>query len=124
MLIGRIAQYAVALLGIVFFIMIYADNEAGITGGLWVTIVAIAISAGLVLIFGLLGLNKKSLMGLGAFAVVFGIAYALADGTVQPEWDVTESTARWIGAGITMFMIAFFGAIGAIAVGEVMRLFK
>ncbi|MEI2419132.1 hypothetical protein V6O07_02575, partial [Arthrospira platensis SPKY2] len=72
-----------AILGILFFIMIYADNEAGITGGLWVTYIAFAISAGVAIIFAILGLNKKSLIGFGAFAIVFALAYALADGSVQ-----------------------------------------
>ncbi len=123
-LIGRIAQYAVALLGIVFFIMILSDSAAGIDGGLWVTYVALFVSAGLALVFSFRGLTKKSFIGFGLFAVLLAVAYVMADGSVKPEWDITQTTSKWIGAGIIMLTIAMAGAVGAIIYGEVTRLFK
>lgn len=123
-LIGRIVQYAVALLGIVFFIMIYTGNTAGIDGGLYVTYAAFILSAGIVVVFSLLGLNKKSLLGIGLFVVLVAVSYGLADGSVRPEWGISESTSKWIGAGIIMLIIAMVGAVGAIIYGEVTRLLK
>lgn len=123
-LIGRIAQYAVAILGIIFFIMILSGKQAGIDGGLYITYVAFFVSAGVALVFSLLGLTRKSLIGFGLFAVLLGISYAMADGSVKPEWDITASTSKWIGAGIIMLVIAMAGAVGAIAYGEITRLFK
>jgi len=123
-LIGRIAQYAVALLGILFFIMIYSGNDAGIDGGLWVTYIALGVCAGAALVFSLMGLNRKSIIGMGTFLAVLAVAYLMADGSVRPEWGITEGTSKWIGAGIGMFAIALAGAVGAIVYGEVSRLFK
>ncbi len=124
LLIGRIAQYALALLGILFFILIYFDKAIGIDGGLWVTYIAFVLSAGMALIFAVIGLNKKMLIGIGAFVVLLGISYAMADGSVRPEWGITETTSKWIGAGIGLLAISMIGAIGAIVVGEVSRMFK
>ena len=123
-LIGRIAQYAIAVLGIIFFIMILSGNNTGIDGGLFVTYIAFFISAGVVLVFSLIGLTKKSLIGIGAFVVVFALAYAMSDGSVKPEWNITESTSKLISTGLHMLMIATLGAIGAIVYGEVTRMFK
>lgn len=123
-LIGRVVQYAIALLGIVFFIMILSGNMAGIDGGLYVTYAAFILSAGVVLVFSLMGLNKKSLIGMGLFAVLLAVSYALADGSVRPEWGISEAVSKWIGAGIIMLTIAMAGAVGAIIYGEVTRLFK
>lgn len=123
-LIGRVVQYAVALLGIIFFIMIFSGNTAGIDGGLYVTYAAFILSAGIVVVFSLMGLTKKSLIGMGLFAVLLAVSYGMADGSVRPEWGISESTSKWIGAGIIMLIIAMAGAVGAIIYGEVTRLFK
>lgn len=123
-LIGRIAQYAIAVLGIIFFIMIVSGNTAGIDGGLYVTYIAFFISAGIALVFSLMGLTKKSLIGIGAFVVVFALAYAMSDGSVQPEWNISESTSKLISTGLHMLMIATLGAVGAIVFGEVTRMLK
>lgn len=123
-LIGRIAQYAVALLGILFFVMMIAGNDSGIDGGLYVAYIAFGISALVAVVFSLLGLNKKSLIGIAVFGVLMAISYAMADGSVRPEWAISEATSKWIGAGITLLIIAMGGAIAAIVVGEVSRIFK
>lgn len=123
-LIGRIAQYAVALLGILFFVMTISGNDSGIDGGLYVAYVAFGVSAAVAVVFSMLGLNRKSLIGIGLFAVLLAVSYGLADGSVKPEWGISESTSKWIGAGITMLIISMVGAVGAILYGEVTRLFK
>lgn len=123
-LFGRIAQYATALLGIVFFIMIYAGNDTGVDGGLWVSYIAMGLSMAIVLVFAVTGMNKKSIIGIGGFLLLFAISYAMADGSVKPEWGITEQASKLIGAGLIMLTIAMVGAVGAILVGEVSRMLK
>lgn len=123
-LIGRIAQWAIMGLGVLFTIMIFAGSDAGIDGGLWITYIALGIAAIATLGFSLQGLTKKSLIGLGAFVALFVVAYVLDGGTVQPGWNVTESTSKWIGAGLILMYIALIGAICMIIYGEITRMFK
>ncbi|MCB9182292.1 MAG: hypothetical protein H6591_00115 [Flavobacteriales bacterium] len=123
-LIGRIAQWAIMGLGVLFTIMIFAGSDAGIDGGLWITYIALGIAAIATLGFSLQGLTKKSLIGLGAFLALFVVAYVLDGGTVRPGWNVTESTSKWIGAGLILMYIALIGAICMILYGEITRMFK
>jgi hypothetical protein len=123
-LIGRIAQWTLALLGIVFTLMIYGGSDVGIDGGLWVTYIAFVLCSATALVFSLMGLNKKSLLGMGAFFGLVVVAYILSDGSVRPEWNVSESVSKWIGAGLIMLYVAMAGAVGAIVWGEISRMMK
>jgi hypothetical protein len=129
-LIGRIALWLVAALGILFIILIYTGSETGIDGGLWIAYIAFFLCAGMAVIFGIIHLvtaGKKavpSLIGLAAFAVLIGISYAIADGSVRPNWDITTNASKWIGAGITMTLLATAIAVLAILYGEVTRMLK
>lgn len=60
----------------------------------------------------------KSLYGVVAILVVFGIAYAVSSSEVRPNWvvmGVGEGTSKLIGAGLLTFyivlVIAFVGLI-------------
>ena len=123
-LIGRIAQWTLMGLGVLFTIMIFSGSEAGINGGLWITYVAFGVAALTALVFSFRGLTKKSLIAIGAFVAIFLLAYLLDGGTVQPEWNITEGTSKWIGAGLILFYLALFAAVGAIVYGEVNRMLK
>lgn len=123
-LIGRVAQWAIMVLGVLFTIMIFAGSDAGIDGGLWITYIALGIAAIATLAFSLQGLTKKSLIALGAFVVLIAVAYMLDGGTVQPGWNVSESTSKWIGAGLILMYISLIGAVGMIIYGEITRMFK
>lgn len=129
-LIGRILQWALALLGIIFIVMIFNGNEAGINGGLYITYAAFIGCAALAILFGVYQLatgGRKSLIalvGIGAFAVLFAIAYAMSDGSVPAGADLSESGSRWVGAGISVLFILMGGAVAAIIFGEVSRLLK
>ena len=122
--------WVIVALGIIFFIMIYSGNETGIDGGLYLTYIAFIACAVMALVFGIVGMLNSgkralpTLMGLGGFVVLLAISYAMADGSVKPEWNITESTSKWIGAGITMTGIAAAGAVVAIVFGEINRMFK
>lgn len=123
-LIGRVAQWAIMGLGVLFTIMIFAGSDVGIDGGLWITYIALGIAAIATLAFSLQGLTKKSLIALGAFVVLIAVAYMLDGGTVQPGWNVSESTSKWIGAGLILMYISLIGAVGMIIYGEITRMFK
>ena len=129
-LIGKIALWIIAALGIIFFLMIYSGNETGIDGGLFLTYAAFILGAGMVLLFAVLQIFTAgrralpTLIGIGAFLVLLAISYALASGDVRPEWNITSSTSKWIGAGITMTGIAAAAAVLAILYGEISRMFK
>ncbi|WKZ65381.1 MAG: hypothetical protein QY325_11470 [Flavobacteriales bacterium] len=123
-LLGRVAQWVLIALGVIFTLMIFSGSDTGIDGGLWVTYFAFGIAAVSTLAFSLMGLNKKSFMGMGAFVVVLVVAYLISDGGVRPEWNISEGASKWIGAGLILMYVALFGAIIAIVYGEVTRLFK
>lgn len=123
-LIGRIAQWAIMGLGVLFIIMIWTGSDAGISGGLWVTYIAFVIATLITLVFAAFGVNRKSMIGIGIFAVVMLIAYLIADGSTRPEWNITESTSKLIGAGIGMAVVGVVAAIGTILYGEVTRMLK
>jgi inner membrane protein involved in colicin E2 resistance len=123
-MIARVAQYVTAVLGLIFFVLIYADNMIGVDGGLYVAYVAMGLSTVVVLAFAIKGLTRKSLIGIGAFAALLAITYAMADDSVKPGQDITPGTAKLIGAGITMFVIALATAAALIIFGEVRRLIK
>ncbi|MBL7981633.1 MAG: hypothetical protein JNL52_07450 [Flavobacteriales bacterium] len=123
-MIGRIAQWAVAVLGIIFTVMIFSGNETGIDGGLWITYIAFGLSAATAVIFSFTALSKKSLIGIGGFLGLLVAAYVLADGSVQPGWNISEGTSKWIGTGLIMLYVAMAGAVGAIIYGEITRLMK
>lgn len=123
-MIGRIAQWSLAILGIIFVVMIYTGNDTGIDGGLWVTYIAFGLCAIAAVVFSFMGLDRKSLIGMGAFLVVLALAYFTSSDQVMPGWNISGSTSKWIGAGLTMMYLAMAGAIGAIVYGEITRLMK
>nr|PZN51363.1 MAG: hypothetical protein DIU61_13495 [Bacteroidota bacterium] len=60
----------------------------------------------------------RSLIGVGALLVLFGISYAVADSSVRPSWlvlGIGENTSKIIGAGLITFyvvlVLAFLGLI-------------
>jgi hypothetical protein len=64
------------------------------------------------------------MIGIGAFVALLVIAYTISDGSVRPEWNISEGTSKWIGAGLILFYVSMLGAIGAILYGEITRMLK
>lgn len=122
--IGRIAQWAIMVLGVLFTIMIFTGSETGIDGGLWITYIAFGAAALAAIGFSITSLNRKSLIGIGAFVALLLIAYLISDGSDAVKYNISEGVSKWIGAGLITLYIALFGAIGAIVYGEVTRLLK
>ncbi|HOP43975.1 MAG: hypothetical protein R2810_03355 [Flavobacteriales bacterium] len=127
-LVGKVAQWAIAALGIIFVIMILSGSESsGINGGLFISYIAFGLCAVVALVFSLIGVlsgGKKTLMGIGGFAVLCLVAYLMASDSVETGWDITSDTSKWIGMGLGLFYILFGAAAAAILIGEVSRLFK
>ncbi len=99
------------------------ETGTGIDGFIYTTYIIFAIVLIAVIIFGLKGLLsgniKNTLMILGAFVVIIGISYALADGTEMPLANkemLSSSGSKWIGAGLYTFYILAVIAIGSMIV--------
>jgi formate-dependent nitrite reductase membrane component NrfD len=74
---------------------------------------------------------KQAGIGIGVFAVVFGIAYFMSSDSVpqtslSPEVmeTITPSVSKWVGTGLYAFYILFLAAIAAAVYSEVSKLFK
>ena len=84
------------------------------------SIAILMITVVVTLVFSLLNLAsssqklKKSLLFIGCFAVVLGIAFAASEGVETPLKDgeiLSAAGSRWVGTGIRMFYILVILAI-------------
>ena len=99
------------------------ETGSGIDAFIYTAYVIFALVLIAVVIFGLKGLMsgniKNTLIILGAFIVVIGISYGLADNnqlTLANGKLLTESNSKWIGAGLYTFYILAIIAIGSMVV--------
>ena len=70
---------------------------------------------------------KKTLMSIGAFAVIVLAGYLMASPDLPPGVDATEVSAsgsQWVGAGLIIFYILAAVAIGAMLFSGVKKLGK
>lgn len=69
----------------------------------------------------------KSGIGVGGLVVILVISYAMSDSEVTAiakGLGEGESSVRWIGAGLIMFYIALFVAVGGLLYSEISKAFK
>jgi len=69
----------------------------------------------------------KSLYGVVALLVVFGIAYAISGSGVRPNWAVVgvgEGTSKLIGAGLITFYIVVVIAFAGLIFSEINKALK
>lgn len=69
----------------------------------------------------------RSLYGVVALLVIFGIAYAISDSSVRTTWAVMgvgEGLSKMIGAGLITFYIVFVTAFIGLIVSEIRKAFK
>jgi len=126
-LLGNIALWGISGLGVIFFVMIMLGKESGIDAGLYLTYAAFAIAILLALLSGVMSLGnggniKSTLIPAGAFIALFAVSYLLADGTVKPTWNISETASKLISAGLTMTAIATLVAVGAAIFGAVKKI--
>ncbi len=108
-------------------------NDGLINAGLWIFYILLFASIATAVVFPLLhaaktpGTFKKSLIGIGALVVVFGISYALSGSSVtakQMAMGVDESSSKLIGAGLVMFYFVLFGSVIGIIYSEISKAIK
>lgn len=66
-------------------------------------------------------------VSLAILAVIYGICYALADGTVTQEYmklGINEGTSRYVGASLNMMFVLLGISVLAIIFSEVSKAFK
>ncbi|HOZ40454.1 MAG: hypothetical protein IPO05_10080 [Flavobacteriales bacterium] len=128
-MLGNIALWGISGLGVVFFVMIMMGMDSGIDAGLYLTYLAFGIGILLAVLSGVMSLTqggdiKSTLMPVGAFVVLFVISYVLADGSVKPEWNLSESASKLISTGLNMTGIAVLVAAGVAIYGGVKKIFN
>lgn len=69
---------------------------------------------------------KGTALSLVIFLAIFGLSYALADGSDYETFKVatTESVSRWAGAGLYMFYILLAGTVVSIVFSGIVKLIK
>ena len=70
------------------------------------------------------GALLRSLVGVGALLVVFGIAYALSDSEVSQGSVVSPGQSRLISAGLIVFYITLILSAVAVLYSEITKAFK
>lgn len=138
--VSKIVQFAVAILGVIFCIMIIAgikDNSltdsgmAGLDGAVWISLIAIVVGIAAALIFGVIttlsegAKAKGTLFGIGAFVGLSIAVFATASSSIPKgvkDGVIDASTAQLVSGGIHLFLILLFVAVIAIVVGEVRSL--
>ncbi|MFB9053253.1 hypothetical protein ACFFVB_09195 [Formosa undariae] len=122
-----------SVIGIIFALMIMSGNDSMIDNLLYVTYAVLVLILALVLIFVITGLFKgdikKTLFSVGAFVAILFIAYAMSSGTdldltpfIDKGMDVSESTSKYVGAGLYAFYILGVIAIGSMVYANIKKL--
>ncbi|MBK5191929.1 MAG: hypothetical protein JJE07_01750 [Flavobacteriaceae bacterium] len=145
MTLHKILKYValvLSLIGIVFLVRILiADDgsivasadaqESLITPFLWlayITLLIIIVMVALFVVKGLFRGNiKTTLISIGAFVLVIGIAYVLTDGNevqLKDGGTLSASGSHWVSAGLGMFYILGTIAVGAMFLSGVKKLIK
>ncbi len=133
----KIVALILSVAGIVLWGMIVAKGDEaiiesggeGLDGILYVAYITFAIVLVAVLIFVLKGLFegniKKTLISVGAFLLIFVIAYVLSTGVESTNRDgeiITAQTSKWIGTGLYAFYIMAILAVIAMVFSGVKKL--
>ena len=69
---------------------------------------------------------KKTLYSMGGLIAIILIAYLMSSDEVlgsYEKYEITSSTAKQVGMGLTTFYILAIGAIGAVLYAELSKLF-
>lgn len=118
MKIFRILAIAVGVVGLILWILLLGSTDPYTDVMLHLGKGLVYITAATVLFFTIKNLVahpeklKKALVTLVVFAVIVAIGYAMADGNTE---GATESTSKWVGAGLYTFYILTVLAILAMA---------
>lgn len=141
--IGVILKFALAILGIILCAIIIgkADNTASVAdqiatygfnldGAFYLVYIAGAMCVAVIVLFALMHViqNPKTLIGVGAFALVLLISYyGLSGNEVIPEFypeGTTPAVSQMVGGGLIALYIVGVAAIASILYSEVGKFFK
>ena len=141
----KIISAVFGLLGVIFLFRIIGvgDEEIKMAAGngdfgtvsplVSLAIAILVITVVITVLFSLLNLAssgqklKKSLIFIGCFLVVLGIAYAASTGVETPMKDgevLSASGSRWVGTGLRMFYILAALAILSMILSGAKKLLK
>ena len=127
-----ISLYAVIGISVFFLVLFYFELfTVGLL--LYWTYLLIAIATVLSVVFPVIFMIqnpkgiKKTLVGIGAMALLFLVAYLIASDEVLPKYEkygVDPSISKQVGMGLIATYLFGLGAIGAIIYSAVSRIFK
>ena len=101
--------------------------ESLINIGILLTYVMVAFAALTVIGFGLKRMTKKTLYTIGGLVAISMLSYLISSDEVlvsYEKYDLTASTAKRVGMGLTTFYILAIGAIGAVVYSELSKVFS
>ncbi len=126
-----ILTFAICIIGLILSIRIMVGYEDVVGIAITLTMILLAIAAGVAVLFGLLHLvtnikrNLSLLAGIIGFVVLAVISYLLAsDSTAGYDAAITAATSKLSGAGVIFMFIMLIGAVAAAVFGEFSRMFK
>jgi len=136
----KIVALVLSSIGIVFFAMLVSKGDAvieqtgeGVDGFIYVAYIMFALVLLFVLVFVLKGIFagnlKKTLISVGLFLLIGVVSFVMASGSIEglPLVDdkvISESSSRWVGAGLYAFYILGIMAIGAMVFSGIKKLIK
>jgi len=135
MVLHKILKILTLIIGVVALVMgiwLFATNEQSLVQPMMMLAYAVfGIVLLLVAVFVIKDLFsgnvKKTLISVGAFAVVIAIAFFLSEGTATQTKDgemITATQSQWIGAGLRSFYILAAIAVGAMIFSGIKKLIK
>jgi len=145
MILHKILKYValvLGLIGIVFLARILIADDGSIVASaeaqqslitpfLWLAYIILLLILVMVVFFVIKGLFrgniKTTLISIGAFVLVIGLAYVLTDGNevqLKDGGTLSASGSHWISAGLGMFYILGVVAVAAMFISGVKKLIK
>ncbi|MAT90094.1 MAG: hypothetical protein CMC35_05325 [Flavobacteriaceae bacterium] len=132
----KIVALLLGVAGVIFLGMIIAKGDEaikatgeGVDGIMYVAYVIFALVLLFVVVFVLKGIFagdlKKTLMSVGAFALIVVIAYVLSDGVeteLREGGMLSASGSKWVGTGLYTFYILAILAIGAMVFSGIKKM--
>lgn len=127
-----IGAFALGVIGLILGIMIMLGNEAVVGTAINMSMIMMAVAAGIAVIFGVIQLagnfkkNLPMIIGAVVFIILAAICYSLASGDLMPTYEdtITASTSKLSEAGLLLMYVLVIVALIAAVVGEVTRIFK
>lgn len=131
--------FALGIIGAIFVLMVMAGDESAAdsmgSNVLYVTYAVLGLAILLVLVYVLKGLFsgdiKKTLMTVGLFLAIVVISFVMSSGSdldltpfTAKGLDITESTSKYVGAGLNAFYILAVVAIGSMLFSGVKKIFN